>query len=65
MTSQQLQIIDAAIEVATFSRTHTWPKERSPEFHAFAQKLDALSTAIQKEYPKFNRNVLTALHGND
>lgn len=57
MTSQQLAIIDAAIEVAVFSRTHEYPDWGTPECFAFSTKLDALSSAIQSEYPNFNRNI--------
>jgi len=58
-------IIDAAVEVATFSKTHEWPQNHSPEFSDFANKLDRLATAINAQYPSFNRNIQTARHGND
>lgn len=48
-------IEDAAVEVAAFSRTHGWPKERSIEFFEFAQKLDVLATCLGKKYPYFNK----------
>jgi len=50
-------IEDAAVAVATFSKTHEWPKEGSPEFFKFAQLLDNLATAINAKYPEFNRNI--------
>lgn len=57
MTEKQQAIIDAAVEVATFSKTHEWPQNHSPEFFDFANKLDRLATAINAEYPAFNRNI--------
>jgi hypothetical protein len=50
-------IEDAAVLVATFSKTHEWPSFGTPEFFEFAQKLDVLSTAITAKYPSFNRNI--------
>lgn len=50
-------IIDAAVEVATFSKVHAYPAEGSPAFFEFAEKLDALATAIRKRHPHFDRNV--------
>jgi hypothetical protein len=50
-------IVDAAFDVAVFSKLHAWPVEGSPEFFEFAQKLDRLACAIQAAYPMFNRNV--------
>lgn len=61
MTTQQLAIIDAAIEVATFSKTNPYPQEGTPRFFEFAEILDALSNAIQAEYPNFSRNVRTGV----
>ena len=57
MTTKQLAIIDAACEVAAFSKTNAYPQEGTPLFFDFAKKLDALATAINAEYPSFNRNV--------
>ena len=57
MTTKQLAIIDAACEVAAFSKTNAYPQEGTPLFFDFAQKLDALATAINAAYPNFNRNV--------
>jgi hypothetical protein len=57
MTPKQQAIIDAACEVAVFSKTNAYPQEGTPLFFDFAQKLDALATAINAEYPNFNRNV--------
>lgn len=56
----ELLIIDAAVEVAVFSKTHEWPKEMSPDFFKFAQLLDDLATKIQARYPEFNKNVRAA-----
>lgn len=50
-------IVDAAFDVAVFSKTNSWPAEGSPEFFAFADKLDRLATALNAAYPGFNRNV--------
>lgn len=62
-------VIDAAVEVAVFSKTHEWPKEGSPEFFEFAQKLDNLATGINRVFPRFNANIQrqrnTVAHGND
>ena len=57
MTTKQLAIIDAACEVAAFSKTNEWPEWGTPECFAFSEKLDRLATAIAAEYPAFNRNV--------
>jgi hypothetical protein len=57
MTPKQQDIIDAATEVAHFSKTHEWPEWGTPECFAFSEKLDRLATAINAEYPSFNRNV--------
>lgn len=57
MTSKQIAIIDSAIEVAVFSKTHDWPEQDSKEFFEFAEMLNRLATAINAEYPNFNRNV--------
>lgn len=54
---KELSIIDAAVEVATFSKTHEWPQNHSPEFFDFANKLDRLATAINAFYPSFNSNI--------
>lgn len=56
-TAKQLAIIDAACEVAAFSKQNAYPQEGTPLFFDFAQKLDALATAINAEYSNFNRNV--------
>lgn len=53
MTTKQLDIIDAACEVAAFSKQNAYPQEGTPLFFDFAQKLDALATAINAEYPNF------------
>lgn len=62
------RIIDAAVLVAIFSKTHTWPAEGSPEFSEFAQLLDSLATEINRVYPSFNSNIAkqrnTTAHGN-
>jgi len=50
-------IVDAACSVAIFSKTREFPKEGTPSFFEFAQKLDALATAINAKYPDFNRNI--------
>lgn len=57
MTSTQQAIIDTAFEVAHFSKTHEFPKDGSEEFFHFATLLDRLATAINAEYPAFNRNI--------
>jgi hypothetical protein len=57
MTTKQLAIIDAAIEVAVFSKTHNWPEIYSKEFFELTDKLNQLEIAINAEYPNFNRNV--------
>lgn len=57
MDEKTIAIVDAAIEVAHFSKTHEFPKEGSPEFFEFAQKLDVLATAITARFPAFQRNV--------
>lgn len=57
MTPKQQDIIDAATEVAHFSKTHEWPEWGTPECFAFSEKLDRLATAINAEHPNFNRNV--------
>jgi hypothetical protein len=57
MTTKQLAIIAAACEVAAFSKTNAYPQDGTPLFFDFAQKLDALATSINAEYPSFNRNV--------
>ncbi len=57
MTTKEQSIIDAAIDVAVFSKTHTWPTEGSPDFFLFAQLLDVLATAINAQLPTFNRNI--------
>lgn len=57
MTSAEQAIIDAAIEVSVFSKTQPYPSGGTPKFFAFAQKLDALATAINAAYPNFNHNV--------
>ncbi len=57
MNDQTIAIIDAAVEVAHFSKTHAWPSEGTPEFFEFANKLDALATAITARFPAFQRNV--------
>lgn len=54
------KIVDAACEVATFSKTHEWPAFASPEFFEFAKRLDALATAINTNYPGFNINIQKA-----
>ena len=50
-------IIDAAVDVAVFSKTNLWPAESSPEFFEFARRLDVLATAINRRYPHFNANI--------
>lgn len=55
MDEKTIAIIDAAVEVAHFSKTHEWPKEGSPEFFEFAQKLDVLATAITARFPGATR----------
>ena len=57
MDEKTIAIIDAAVEVAHFSKTHAYPEEGTPDFFEFAQKLDALSTAITARFPAFQRNV--------
>jgi hypothetical protein len=57
MTPKEQAIIDAAVEVSVFSKTHSYPAEGTPDFFEFAQKLDVLATAINAAYPSFNRNV--------
>lgn len=57
MSPSQQAIIDAACEVAIFSKTHAYPSEGTPEFFEFAQLLDRLATAINAECPVFNRNI--------
>lgn len=69
MNTHDRAVIDAAVEVATFSKTHEWPKEGSPEFFELAQMLDRLATHINAAYPGFNANIQrqrnTAARGND
>lgn len=55
--SKEQGIIDAAVEVAVFSKRNSYPREGTPEFFEYAEKLDALCTAIGAVYPSFNRNV--------
>lgn len=57
MDDKTTAIIDAAVEVATYSKTHEWPQNHSPEFFEFSNKLDRLATAINAAYPSFNRNI--------
>lgn len=59
---KELFIIDAAVEVAVFSKSHTWPQFGSPDFFAFAQLLDDLAAKIQARYPEFNKNVAAAVN---
>ncbi len=56
-SEKEALIIDAAFDVAVFSKTNTWPKESSPEFFEFAEKLNRLATAINARYPSFNSNI--------
>lgn len=56
-TKGQLAIIDAAVAVATFSKTHEWPQNNSPEFFDFSNQLDRMATAINAAYPSFNHNI--------
>lgn len=62
-------IIDAAVNVAIFAKTHNWPAEASPEFFEFANLLDKMSTEINRVYPSFHANIArqrkTIEHGND
>jgi len=60
MDPKTIAIIDAAVEVAHFSKSHAWPVENSPEFFEFAQKLDALATAITARFPAFQGNIQRA-----
>lgn len=61
MTTDQQEIIDAAIDVAIFSKTNEYPKPGTPAFFLFTDKLDRLATKISNAYRVFNRNVpLTA-----
>lgn len=55
MNEQEQKIIDAAISVSLFSRTHDWPREFSPEWFEYAHKLDLLATELAKLYPSLNR----------
>jgi len=57
MDEKTIAIVDAAIDVAHFSKTHAYPAEGTPEFFEFAQKLDALSNAIVARFPAFQRNI--------
>ena len=57
MNKQTADIIDAAFDVAVFSKTHTYPRDGTSEFFEFADELDALATAINAAYPSFNRNI--------
>lgn len=61
MTPQEQAIIDAACEVATFSSTHIWPAENSPEYFEFAEKLNLLGSLINARYPSFQRNVAASV----
>lgn len=57
MTPAEQSIVNAAVEVSIFSKTHAYPAEGTPGFFEFAHKLDALATAINAAYPHFNHNV--------
>lgn len=61
MTTNQQEIIDAAFEVAVFSKTHEWPQFASTEFFEFSQKLDRLHTVLSCEFPAMNRNIAKAI----
>jgi hypothetical protein len=50
-------IVDAAVDVAVFSRTHGYPESGTPDFFRFAELLDKLSTEIAKQYPAFSSNI--------
>ncbi len=56
-------ILEAAFDVAYFSKTHEYPAEGSPAFCEFAQALDRLATAINAAYPRFNSNVAARMSG--
>ncbi len=57
MDEKTIAIVDAAVEVAYFSKTHAYPKEGTRDFFDFAEKLDALATAITARFPAFQRNI--------
>jgi len=57
MTPEQTAIIDAAIDIVVFSKTHEWPPKFSPEFFEFADKLNQLEGAVNTMYPKFGSNI--------
>ena len=57
MSTKEQAIIDAAVAVSVFSKTHAYPTEGAPEWFEFAAKLDALATAINAAFPHFNHNI--------
>jgi hypothetical protein len=50
-------IEDAALNVMAFVKSHTYPKEGSPEFFVLIDLLDQLETAIVAKYPNFVKNL--------
>lgn len=56
-TQKLMKVLESAFDVAYFSKINTYPKEGTPEFFEFAQKLDVLATSINSAYPSFNKNI--------
>lgn len=46
-----MAVINAAVDVSCYQRDHEYPKEGSPEWFTFAEKLNTLREALRQLYP--------------